>query len=121
MSIVGKTIMAAKSVATTLVASFNSDPMAIITGDTNMENPATSGTVAYVLDFPGLIYTLQRALILVGIIGILASGAAMYFVNDSKMRAEKKQEIMKKLMVVLLASSVLTLFDILKRILDFLN
>lgn len=104
-----------------MAASWEADPMRIIRGDTNMEDPTSKGTVSYTLDFPGLIYTLQKAVVIVGIIGIMVSGIAMFFVTESKARAEKKEAILKRLFVILVASSVLTLFDILRRIFVYLS
>lgn len=97
------------------------NPMSILRGDYALENRYAKGTVAYTLDFPGLIYILRKNIVMIGIIMITVCGISLFFVHESKARAEKKQVIERRLLIVIIALSVLTFFDLLWKLFEFLK
>lgn len=87
------------------------DPIAIMNG----ENGLASGTdsPAYLLDYAGAYSVLYTVVLMVGVIAMTWSFGALMVVKKKESRAEYKQDIMFKLILIFLAASAVSIFDIL--------
>lgn len=94
----------------------NRDPMEIIDGKVN---PASNIDPIDYLWTDTLFYAVKNFLIIMSAVAMLATLIVMLFVSKSEKFAEKKQDLLHKLLILFIAFSVIPLLKLAKEIVTF--
>lgn len=93
------------------------DPFSILGSDNNVITEIGAGANQF--SFADIGALLKNIIFYGGIVSVIFVGLLMLFTKgNEKMYTERKQQIMHKLLIIWLASAAVTLFNILKMILD---